>query len=62
DVYKRQVINGVHFGKRWKHMVRNAQQSLKKRGVINYDGRRWFLTTVAPDNISGNQTIYPFSP
>ena len=39
------VINGVHFGKRWKHMVRNAQQSLKKQGQIAYDGQRWFLTS-----------------
>lgn len=26
------VINGQHFGKKWKHLVRDAQQSLKKRG------------------------------
>jgi len=37
------VINGVHFGKRWKHMVRNAQQSLKSQGLICFDGRRWQL-------------------
>lgn len=43
------VINGVHFGKRWKHMVRNAQQSLKKQGQIAYDGQRWFLTSLIHD-------------
>ena len=34
------VINGVRFGKRWKHDVRNAQQTLSKRGEIarNDDG------------------------
>ena len=28
------IINGVRFGKRWKHDVRNAQQMLKRRGKI----------------------------
>ena len=37
------VINGEHFGKRWKHAVRNAQQSLKRMRVIEFDGRRWRL-------------------
>lgn len=37
------VINGVHFGKRWKHMVRNAQQGLKRQGLIRFDGRKWCL-------------------
>ena len=36
------IIDGVHFGKRWKHHVRNAQQALKRRGTIDFDGRRWF--------------------
>ena len=38
------VIQGVHFGKRWKHMVRNAQQSLKQQGLIHFNGRDWSLT------------------
>lgn len=38
------VIDGVHFGKKWKHYVRNAQQALKRRGDIRFDGARWFLT------------------
>jgi len=38
------VINGEHFGKRWKHAVRNAQQFLKSGGTISFDGRRWLLT------------------
>ena len=37
------VINGVHFGKRWKHMVRNAQQALKARRVIEYREGKWSL-------------------
>jgi hypothetical protein len=39
------VIQGVHFGKRWKHMVRIAQQSLKSRGLIRFDGNRWHLVS-----------------
>jgi len=38
------IINGERFGKRWKHAVRNAQQSLKGSGVVTFDGRRWLLT------------------
>lgn len=37
------VIKGVHFGKKWKHYVRNAQQCLKQRGIIDFDGSRWYL-------------------
>ena len=37
------VISGVRFGKRWKHMVRNAQQSLKEQGLIRFDGGKWRL-------------------
>jgi PLD-like domain len=40
------VIDGVHFGKKWKHYVRNAQQYLKRRGEIRFDGSRWHL--IAP--------------
>ncbi len=39
------VIKGVHFGKLWKHYVRNAQQTLKRQGIILYDGRHWRLTS-----------------
>ena len=35
------VIGGVHFGKRWKHYVRNAQQDLKRRGKVTFDGALW---------------------
>lgn len=38
------VIRGVHFGKLWKHYVRNAQQTLKRQGKIDFDGERWFLS------------------
>ena len=37
------VINGVRFGRRWKHMVRNAQQTLAARGLIRLVDRRWHL-------------------
>lgn len=38
------VIDGVHFGKKWKHYVRNAQQALKRKGHVDFDGQRWFRT------------------
>ena len=38
------VIKGVHFGKKWKHYVRNAQQHLKRQGLIAFDGSYWRLT------------------
>jgi len=37
------VINGEHFGKKWKHAVRNAQQALKRSGKIVFDGKRWAI-------------------
>ena len=37
------VINGVRHGRRWKHMVRRAQQHLRDRGVIEYVNRKWRL-------------------
>ena len=37
------VINGVNFGRKWKHMVRNAQVSLRRRGLIKLDNRQWSL-------------------
>lgn len=39
------VINGQHFGKKWKHLVRDAQQSLKKRGAIYLKSGKWHLTS-----------------
>lgn len=38
------VIDGVHFGKKWKHYVRTAQQHLKRRGMITYEQGRWYRT------------------
>jgi PLD-like domain len=38
------VIEGVNFGKKWKHLVRSAQQALKREGRIAYDGSKWRLT------------------
>lgn len=37
------VINGQHFGKKWKHLVRNSQQHLKKKGVICLREGKWHL-------------------
>lgn len=37
------IINGERFGKRWKHDVRNAQQALKRQGIVTFDGKRWTL-------------------
>jgi len=39
------VINGQHFGKKWKHLFRNAQQSLKKEGLIYLEGGKWHLAS-----------------
>jgi hypothetical protein len=37
------MIEGVNFGKKWKHLVRSAQQALKREGRIAYDGSQWCL-------------------
>jgi len=38
------VINGQHFGKKWKHQVRSAQQFLKRQGLIYRDrNNKWRL-------------------
>lgn len=38
------VINGVRFGKKWKHAVRTAQQQLKKRELIELQNGLWKLS------------------
>lgn len=35
------VIDGKHFGKKWKHAVRTAQQQLKKAGIIDNANALW---------------------
>ena len=35
------VIDGKSFGKKWKHAARTAQQQLKSKGLIAFDGERW---------------------
>jgi len=40
------VIEGVNFGKKWKHLVRSAQQALKREGQIAFDGSKWRLTAM----------------
>jgi len=37
------VIDGRHFGKKWKHAVRTAQQHLKKAGKIELREGLWHL-------------------
>lgn len=37
------VIDGQHFGKKWKHLVRNAQQALKKNRLIKLKDKKWHL-------------------
>ena len=37
------IINGQRFGKRWKHDVRNAQQSLKQSRIIEIYNNLWTL-------------------
>ena len=37
------VIEGQHFGKKWKHLVRSAQQSLKRKRLIYLKDGRWCL-------------------
>ncbi|MGD0140026.1 MAG: phospholipase D-like domain-containing protein [Tepidisphaeraceae bacterium] len=38
------VIAGHHFGKKWKHGVRSAQQRLKEEGRVVYANGLWGLT------------------
>lgn len=35
------IIDGMHFGKKWKHAVRTAQQQLKRNNLVQFDGSRW---------------------
>ena len=44
------VIDGVHFGKKWKHHVRSAQQALKRARRIRFDGERWHLVSDLRDS------------
>lgn len=37
------IIDGERFGKKWKHLVRTAQQILKREGLVEFDGRLWRL-------------------
>ena len=37
------VINGQHFGKKWKHTVRTAQVFLRRKGEIKLIGKEWHL-------------------
>jgi phosphatidylserine/phosphatidylglycerophosphate/cardiolipin synthase-like enzyme len=39
------VIDGKHYGKKWKHYVRNSQQHLKSKGLIELANGTWNLTS-----------------
>jgi hypothetical protein len=39
------IIDGEHFGKKWKHAVRTAQAHLRRAGRIQRIGDRWMLVT-----------------
>jgi phosphatidylserine/phosphatidylglycerophosphate/cardiolipin synthase-like enzyme len=38
------VIDGKHFGKKWKHYVRNSQQHLKRNGLVKLENGIWKLS------------------
>jgi phosphatidylserine/phosphatidylglycerophosphate/cardiolipin synthase-like enzyme len=37
------VIDGRHYGKKWKHAIRTSMQSLKRKGLVELVGDRWRL-------------------
>lgn len=37
------VIDGKHFGKKWKHAVRTAQQQLKRNGLVDIKNGYWMI-------------------
>jgi hypothetical protein len=37
------VIDGQHFGKKWKHLVRIAQSHLKLKGMIVLQNGLWMV-------------------
>ncbi len=43
------VINGVHFGRKWKHMLRNAQVFLRRKGLIELYDKKWRLVESKAD-------------
>jgi hypothetical protein len=45
------VIDGQHFGKKWKHLVRIAQSHLKDRGTIALQQGVWGLVGIGPGGI-----------
>ncbi len=43
DDHTDRVINGVHFGREWKHRVRGAQVDLRRKGLIELVEGKWRL-------------------
>jgi len=48
DDREERVIDGQRFGKRWKHLVRSAQQTLRGRGEIELRAGQWRLRAPVP--------------
>jgi hypothetical protein len=44
------VIDGEHFGKKWKHQVRSAQSYLKRIGSVQLRDGKWRLVTARPSS------------
>jgi len=44
------IIDGKHFGKKWKHAVRSGQQQLKKRRLVVLRHGRWRLTQLRKED------------
>lgn len=55
------IINGQHFGRKWKHLVRDAQQHLKGKGLIDLRNGKWHLTGRGRTNVSPYSDIVPKS-
>jgi hypothetical protein len=47
------IINGQHFGKKWKHIVRNAQVFLRRKEAIRLIGKEWHVN-ISSNNHSGD--------
>ncbi|HLJ55873.1 MAG TPA: phospholipase D-like domain-containing protein [Chthonomonadaceae bacterium] len=46
------VIDGHHYGKKWKHAVRTAQQWNKRRGHIRNEGTLWSIDPSPSANVA----------
>ncbi len=51
------VIDGERFGKKWKHLVRTAQQILKREGLVDFDGKFWRLVVINEDRSNSRSPV-----